>query len=166
MLTGTHNNAPREFDRAGCALVEDVLRGARTVRVRAQGSSMIPAIWPGDVLEIEPAGPASMTEGQIAVFIRDGRLFAHRIVQVGARELTTRGDSLLRCDAPLTSAELLGRVTFAMRGGRRIFLERAPEGAMRFISAALRSSNLLRRLVVGLHARIRRAQFAMRKALA
>ncbi len=166
MLSGIHTNSPGDFDRAGCSLVEDLLRNARKVRIRVQGSSMIPAIWPGDILEVEPANAASMREGSIAVFSREGRLFAHRVVRAGATNLTTRGDSLSRCDAPVTRSELLGRVTTVMRGGRRVLLEHAPEGTSRIVLSVIRSSNLLRRLVVGMHSRMRRAQYATRKATA
>ena len=166
MLAGIDTNTSAKIDRAGCSLVEEVLRGARSARVRVHGSSMIPAIWPGDVIAIEPADAASIKVNEIAVFTRKGRLFAHRVIQVGATGLTTRGDSLSQSDAPVARSEILGRVTLVMRRHRRVPVDRASAATKSIVSSAIRNSNLLRRVVVGLHSRLCRARFAIGKALA
>jgi hypothetical protein len=54
---------------------------------------MIPAIWPGDVLSLSPATETSNAKGSVVLFIREGRLFAHRMVgRLGGRSIT-RGDA-------------------------------------------------------------------------
>jgi hypothetical protein len=40
------------YDRLGCELVADVLRAGGEARVRVMGTSMLPALWPGDILVI------------------------------------------------------------------------------------------------------------------
>ncbi len=86
-----------------------------------------------------------MRLGDLVLFQREGRFFAHRVV--GAMQmpiddcqltiddcglpmadgrpptrafLVTRGDRLLRPDPPVPPDEVLGRVTLIHRGGRRI----------------------------------------------
>jgi hypothetical protein len=85
---------------------------------------MLPAIWPGDVLEVRRQDATEICLGEVILFERDGRLFAHRVVEkVGGPERTlliTQGDGLRAPEPPVGPEELLGRVTAVVRGGRRI----------------------------------------------
>jgi len=36
----------------GCELAAEVLRSSGRLRLRATGTSMLPAVWPGDVLSV------------------------------------------------------------------------------------------------------------------
>jgi hypothetical protein len=54
------------FDRIGCELVAEALRAAGGPVVVRVGGSMVPAIWPGDSIEIVPAGEAPMGARQVA----------------------------------------------------------------------------------------------------
>jgi signal peptidase I len=102
----------------------EVLRKNGFVSIAATGTSMLPGIWPGDLLRIELAVPAAVIPGDIVLFQRDDRLFIHRVQQVrseaGGIWLTTRGDSLTYSDPPFTESALLGRVTTITRHGREI----------------------------------------------
>ncbi|HVB81607.1 MAG TPA: S24/S26 family peptidase [Candidatus Binataceae bacterium] len=149
------------FDRVGCALIAQALRAARgPVMLRVGGSSMVPAIWPGDIIEVSSVNDRSLPEQAVALFGRDGRLCAHRIVAVeshdGATRLITRGDALAACDPPLPCAEVLGYVGAVIRHGRRIpMASKAPSQAARMLSFAIRNSVIVRHLALGLHARRR-----------
>src|SRR5271156_3349515 len=88
----------------GCELAGEVVRTFGRVRVRVTGTSMIPAVWPGDVLVVERRAAEKIERGEIAVAERDGRLVAHRVIGPRAdaspasgtavATVTTRGDSL------------------------------------------------------------------------
>jgi hypothetical protein len=96
------------------ALAADTLRAGIEIKFRAVGTSMIPAIWPGDVLTVHPASSALPKVGAIALALAQGRLQAHRVIEhrgtAGARTIRTRGDALLVCDPEAPVAEVLGTV--------------------------------------------------------
>jgi signal peptidase I len=85
---------------------------------------MLPAIWPGDILSIHSDNVAEALPGDIVLFGRQGKLVAHRVVERTTRQgriqWVTRGDSVGRNDAPVSSDELLGRVIAIERGSRRL----------------------------------------------
>jgi len=143
------------LDRAGCDIAAESLNRGHRLLIRVTGSSMVPAIWPGDTIEIIPAGEAPTSAGQVALYVRDGRLFAHRIVGVAeAAHVITRGDALAACDPPAARAEILGYVSVVVRDGRRIpMADGAPSRRARMLSFAIRNSNIARRLILGLRAR-------------
>lgn len=100
------------------SLAAEVLRNTGKLRLVARGHSMLPALWPGDLLNIEAAGLDRVRAGDVVLFIREGRFFIHRVV--GRNEstrpsLVTRGDSMPQADAPVFAEELLGRVVSFQR---------------------------------------------------
>jgi signal peptidase I len=105
-------------------LVLEALRQTGSVSIRAMGTSMLPGIWPGDVLRIERAAAARIAKGEVVLFERGERLFVHRVreIQTGSGSIvfTTRGDSLPHIDPPFEESALLGRVTQVTRAGRDV----------------------------------------------
>lgn len=101
----------------------EVLRSFGAARLAVTGTSMLPAIWPGDVLEVRRQGVGDAQRGDVVLFLRDGRLVAHRVVERLDREggnlLVTRGDRQRATDPPISNEELMGRVTKVLRGNRR-----------------------------------------------
>lgn len=92
-------------------LAAEVLRSAGELRLRVTGTSMLPAIWPGEVLLIRRDGALQAGPGDVILFERDGRLCAHRVVRrMEGPVWITRGDRLMHDDAPVSGDELLGRV--------------------------------------------------------
>jgi signal peptidase I len=94
------------------------------VRFRASGGSMRPAICDGDVITVEPAAPASLAPGNVIVYRQLDRLFAHRVVSVGAdgagqERLLLRGDATSIFDPPVSPAQVLGEVVAVSRGSGR-----------------------------------------------
>jgi hypothetical protein len=108
----------------GCELAAEVLRSSGRLRLRVSGASMLPAVWPGDVLSVCRRSATQALLGDIILFVRQGRLIAHRVVErtihQGAPYWITRGDALDHHDPQVSSRELLGRITFIQRGHRRI----------------------------------------------
>jgi len=172
----------------GCELAAEVVRAWGKLRLRVTGASMMPALWPGDILSV-CNDAAQALPGDIVVYKRDGRLVTHRVVEVRRQEtgdrgqgletrnskletgnqkqspiknhqspitndqsplaiFVTRGDRVRRNDAPVSSHELLGRVTTIERGGRHL----APHWSManRLASWILCRSELCTQLLLRL----------------
>jgi hypothetical protein len=107
----------------GCQLIADVLQLSGKAHIRVTGSSMLPCVLPGDVLVVQRERLNQLAPGDIALFARNSRLFAHRVVDRGSGgfpHLVTCGDSLAEHDQPVLSHELLGRVASIVRGPGRI----------------------------------------------
>src|SRR5882672_2388266 len=93
----------------------DLLSRGYSIRFRASGGSMRPAICHGDVLTVGPVAPSNITPGAIAVYRRLDRLLAHRVVRIdvddsGAPVFVLRGDDASGCDAPVAASQMLGEV--------------------------------------------------------
>ena len=149
---------PQVFDDAHalkCELAGEVLRSSGTLRLQVTGWSMLPSVWPGDTLVVERVSSNAVSEGDIVLFGRDRRLFAHRVIaksgQPGDSRVVTRGDAMPATDLPVSDDELLGRVSFILRDGRCIEPSRSLGFSERAVAALVRSSEIGARVVVGLH---------------
>jgi len=87
MLEDNPSTARLRWSAAGSALVADALRGRGSLRLRVHGESMLPTLWPGEVVEIEGCPPEEVRPGEIVLARRDGRLFLHRLVAVSYTHL-------------------------------------------------------------------------------
>ncbi len=110
-----------------CELAAEVARTHGEVRVEVTGSSMLPAVRPGDRLVVRRREFSEVQAGQIVLYSRGGGLVAHRVVsRVASPEgerLVTRGDSLLRDDSPVQASEVVGAVVSIQRHGREMSAE-------------------------------------------
>lgn len=162
------NVRPDNANALGCELAGEIVRTFGRVRVRVTGTSMIPAVWPGDVLVVERRPAEKIQRGEIAVAERSGTLMAHRVVSAAPAPATvapgfnpafarptpaviTRGDSQLFADEPLRADELLGTVVLIERGSRARQPRRALGIASRGLAAIARRSSTAARLFVRLH---------------
>jgi hypothetical protein len=100
-----------------CSLASEVLRCFGRLRLQVTGASMLPSLWPGDVLLIRGAQFDEVSLGDLIFFFRDNRFFVHRAVGVSGNRLLTQGDGLAAPDLPVGRGELLGRVAFISRDG-------------------------------------------------
>ena len=150
------------LDRVACELVAESVRAGHEVRIRVAGSSMVPALWPGDELLVRALGLAEPSPGDLLLFVHDGRLCTHRLVgqveEAGAPRLITRGDAALRCDPPKSSEEILGAVVSVFRDGHQVPIASSRPG--RLLSFSIRHSEFLRRVVLKIHA-IRRQSWTV-----
>lgn len=92
-------------------LVAEALSAGHTIRLQAQGTSMLPSIWPGDVLSIEPKPGREIVPGDIVLVAKQRRFFVHRLIEKYDARWITRGDSLAQNDEPAPQAQVLGKVS-------------------------------------------------------
>ena len=138
------------YDQIGCELVADALRAGAETRVRVMGTSMLPALWPGDILVIRGGAPAP-TCGDIVLFLRWRRLFAHRVVRATQSQLITRGDALRRRDPPVPPSDVLGVVVRIIRNDSSPISATPPSYWQRMLAFAIRRSEAMYRLVLRWH---------------
>jgi signal peptidase I len=122
-LHGGHS-ADEIAHAAKCELAEKTLRRFGSLRLRVTGFSMLPSVWPGDLLLIRRQEMEQIYPGDIVLFARHGRLIAHRVVfktdDPEAPSLVTRGDAVSAQDSAISPAELLGKVSGILRAGEWI----------------------------------------------
>jgi hypothetical protein len=120
LVTSCQTSAyPSERDVERCALAVEILRGTGRLRLQVHGESMLPTLWPRDVVEIEACSVEAVTPGEIVLAVREGRFFLHRFVrQLSRSGFLTRGDSMPACDPEFPNHALLGRLV-AFRHIRR-----------------------------------------------
>jgi len=152
-------------DALGCELAGEVVRRFGRVRVRVTGTSMIPAIWPGDVVVVERRDVGGIELGEIVLAVRAGRLIAHRVVggekaaaqkhgatHTVARSILLRGDAQISADLPLRAEEVLGAVVAIERAGLAFEPARHLNLSERLLAAFARRSSFAARIFVRLHA--------------
>lgn len=116
---------------------------------------MLPTVWPGDTLVVEHTGSDHPVSGDIVLVLREGRLFAHRLVgnagDVDSTRILTRGDAMQCLDPPVDKSGLVGKVTRIVRNGKSIAPRRELRASERAIAAMVRRSDFAARVVVGVH---------------
>ena len=131
--------------RLRAEMLADVLRSGGTVTLRVFGGSMWPWLRSGDAISVRRDDVARIHCGEVVLFAREGRLFAHRVIRKLVRDgravLITKGDALPRADAPLEAAELLGRVFRVRRAGRDFTLDSPQRRALGRAAALLTHSS-------------------------
>jgi hypothetical protein len=118
-------------------LAAEVLRGGGAIRLQALGTSMLPSIWPGDILNIESTSGAEAIPGDIVLLERDHRFFIHRLIKKHESLWTTRGDSLPHDDDPVSKSQVLGKVSAIQRINRTIIPVRQLRPVHRAFAKAL-----------------------------
>jgi len=131
-----------------CALVAEALRRFGEIRLRVTGISMLPSLWPGDILLVRRCRPAELQPGHIVQYVRDGLLIAHRLDAVCGSHWLARGDRNAYGDPPIFEEQVLGRVVSVERHGHPIDPSLNP--VMRLAAWFLRRSDLLARILLRL----------------
>jgi hypothetical protein len=130
-----------------CELAADVLHSSGTLRLKVTGWSMLPSILPGDMLVVEQVD--GVAEGDVVLFRRDRRLFAHRVVKSETSDIVTRGDSMAKADAPIERDEVLGRVISIIRNGKSFRPRTTLRVHERVVAGAVQHSDFAARVLVG-----------------
>ena len=102
------------------------------------GTSMVPAMQPGDVLSIEVTGPERLRPGDVALYRgAHGRLVAHRVVHTScsddawsARSILVAGDAPGSRQEQVLPSAVIGRVLTVRRGWRLERLARKVLGSI------------------------------------
>jgi len=136
---------------ACCELVSEVAGRSGEVRLKLNGTSMLPAMWPGDMVVVQRCALAELRPGQIALCRSEGTVTVHRIKRVFRDHLIMRGDSLPCFDPPVNESGLVGQVVSIFRDDRPI----SPEQSSwhRVVSWILRRSDFCKRVTVHLGSR-------------
>ena len=121
MQSGQKEFVSGPLDTAAPALLAHALQAFGTASLRVFGGSMQPAIHPRDIVVVAGCRIDDLRPRDVVLFVRDGRLVAHRLIEVGIRAgrrvLVTRGDAIWTADAPVDAGDLLGRVVAVGRRG-------------------------------------------------
>jgi signal peptidase I len=132
-----------------CELASEVICSFGKLRLQVTGWSMLPTVWPGDTLLLERAEISSVGEGDIVLFSREKRLFAHRVVGSSNHGFLTRGDAMATPDIPVDKSAVLGRVSHIIRDGRSIEPRKALRVGERVVASLVQYSEIAARFVVG-----------------
>jgi hypothetical protein len=108
------------------ALAVEALRGSGQLRLQVSGESMLPTLWPGDIVEIESCRANEVGHGEIVLAWHDGRFFLHRFLAGRESGFITRGDSMPGPDPAFAPDAILGRLRSVHRNGRQLELRRRP----------------------------------------
>jgi hypothetical protein len=114
------NPSPEAFN----ALTASLLREGHRVRFRAPGQSMMPTLRDGDVLCVTPLPAQRPRLGAILLYTVEGRPIAHRVLLRWRGGWLTRGDAYRGVPERVPAHDALGVVQEALRGSRRIQLDR------------------------------------------
>jgi len=145
---------PDDSHAVKCELAAEVLRSSGALRLQVSGTSMLPAIWPGDTLLIERVESRAVSEGDIVLFGRACRLVVHRVTRrietPAESKIVTRGDAMSEPDPPVREDDLLGKVSFVSRDGKFIAPRKIPRLTERTVAAWVRRSDIAARVLVGI----------------
>jgi hypothetical protein len=123
-------------------LVKDILSKGVECRFQAKGHSMSPFIKDGDVVTVSPLFGTAPHLGDVVAFIHPGtdKLVIHRVVGRKDDSCIIIGDNTFETNGPVSTGNILGRVTRVERGGKRIIVGL---GLERYLIAFLSRSGLL-----------------------
>ena len=148
-------DTPAVFDeeQIKCELAAQVLKNSSMLRLRASGSSMLPSVWPGDILTIHPQSFEQWRPGDIALYMRAGHFFIHRVITVSNSGdfLIVQGDCLPQPDPPVIAEEVLGKAVSIERNGLPV-QTMWPSISLRILARALWNCDFLLRVVMAIHA--------------
>jgi hypothetical protein len=139
-------------DELKCELAAEALLAFGSLRLQVTGCSMLPALWPHDVLTIRATPVGELKRGDLVAYRRGKSLCVHRLVQTAADAVVTRGDGLSGNDLPVSPDRILGRVVAFCRAGK----DRVPKVRLsctqRLLQFAIHRSGRFRALLLRLHA--------------
>ena len=134
------------------ALAADSLHRGGRLRLQVRGESMLPSVWPGDTVEVAVCQLEDIHPGEIALALREDRLFLHRFLahpEKGGFQL--RGDSMAAPDPTFPSTGFQGRLVQILRAGRTIPLPVPLRPWSRALGVALCYCGIARRLALKIH---------------
>ena len=137
---------------AKCAVAAEVLRTVGTVIIKNTSGSMIPSFWPGDALVVNRVDIGSISVGDSALYVRNGRLKLHRVIAKEVDSLITQGDAARYADEPVPASDVLGRVVVIHRGAAEIIPKSQLSAPRKLLIFVIRRSRRFWRLLFRLNA--------------
>lgn len=98
-------------------LIVDLLARGHAAEFQVHGDSMHPVIRENDTLHVEPV--RDFARGDVVLVLADRGLTAHRVIARRGTTLILRGDNAPAVDDPVEESQVLGKVTYVIRDGRR-----------------------------------------------
>jgi signal peptidase I len=136
-------------------LAAEILRRAGEIRFVARGSSMIPSIYPGDLLTVRSHDISEPRQGHIVLVFREDRFWAHRLIRKWRQGdrlcFATRGDALTYEDPWFEESQILGRVTSIVRYGQPVEIARTGGAPAAVVRWAVRNSSSLAKVLLRRH---------------
>ncbi len=137
-------------------LAAETLLRSSEVRFVARGTSMLPAIVPGDCLTIKSFSPGEVPYyGEALLVRRDGEFRIHRLVRIldntPQHIYILRGDALPQDDPPVLRCQILGRVTSVQRAGQSFPLAATSTLHQRVLRYFVRRSSAAAALLIRWH---------------
>ena len=121
-------------------------------RFQVSGSSMLPTLWPGDLVLIQRRPLQQLVVGDVVLHQSDGRFFLHRLESCqthGNRvHFVTRGDAMPQRDPPFSSAHFLGVLAGVQRDGDWLSWPLRMPAIARVLAALVRRSSQFSRLLL------------------
>ena len=147
------------LEEAKCSLAAEVLSRQGNFTMKAFGTSMLPALWPGDLVVIQSCRFEDAQPGDIVLYSRAGRFFLHRVISKdsigGNEQLITRGDSMPAPDPPVRPDKVLGTVMQVGHADGTFTSVRQLSMPARIFGWILGHSNLCLRVILWGYARYR-----------
>jgi signal peptidase I len=108
-------NRNKEYSSSVKNMSLALLAEGKTIRIKAHGYSMYPAIKPGSLILIESLKKkGNPVRGEIVALKRKQGLVVHRVmrreIKNGITYYITKGDSNARADSPVTIDKIAGRI--------------------------------------------------------
>jgi signal peptidase I len=128
-----------------------LLRSGGGIRVRAFGTSMLPTIWPGDILLIQSTFPDELAPGDVVLVKGEKSILIHRLVKSNGPDWITRGDAMTHNDPAVAPADVLGRVSRIHRGNSLLPARRQIRRLQRVLGWMLCHSQICRRVALHIH---------------
>jgi phage repressor protein C with HTH and peptisase S24 domain len=98
-------------------LIVDLLARGHAAEFQVHGDSMHPVIREHDTLHVEPV--RELARGDVVLVLADRGLTAHRVIARRGTTLILRGDNAPAPDDPVDASQVLGKVTYVLRDGKR-----------------------------------------------
>ncbi len=103
------DSSSRETERR--AVAAQSLRHAGRLCLQVHGESMLPTLWPADVVEIESCQIDAVRPGEIVLAEREGCFYLHRLfAHTDQNGFILRGDSMPAPDPEFPNTAFLGRL--------------------------------------------------------
>lgn len=146
----------------------ELLANGYSVRFRAPGNSMHPAINDGELIIVKSVMPSDLKRGDIVLYRLNSGVIAHRVVRIlrkkdGAPSFLLQGDAAEAFDYPVEVHQVLGKVTSVQRDGCSINLYSIRAKMLRTGHA---SASRLKRWIAGISLRKWIAGISFRKWIA
>ena len=107
-------------------VIRAALERGQRVRMTVSGSSMLPFIRDGDVVELEPMRSLPALGDMVLVQCPNPAdcYVLHRVVRIEDDGFFLCGDAQQHCQGPFTQSDVLGKVIVSYRNGRARALDR------------------------------------------